>query len=119
MFNDWDDRFEAGCIYTGDVDLTVIRSDFVRRIKQFAHDLPIGTIQVPHHGSKNGFDINFFKDFAMAACKIISPISFGLSNSYGHPSSMVVGQLVLNDYCPVYVTDDKRDLFIQIFNFIV
>lgn len=118
IFNDWDGRFEVGCIYTGDVDLAVIRPDFVRRIKQFAHYLPIGTIQVPHHGSKNGFDINFFEDLDETACKIMSPISFGLSNSYGHPSSMVVGQLVLKGHLPVCVTNDKRDLFIQIFNFI-
>lgn len=109
-------QFGAGSIYTGDVDLILIHSDFKRRIKQFKHYLPINTIQVPHHGSKNGFDIDFFNNFYERG-KIISPISFGLSNSYGHPASKVVKQLISECHFPVYVTDDKRDLFTQVFNF--
>lgn len=79
--------------------------------------MPVNTIQVPHHGSKNGFDINFFNDFSEGRRRIISPISFGLSNSYGHPSSMVIKQLTLEHHLPVYVTNDKRDLFTQVFEF--
>ena len=61
--------------------------------------------------------IDFFKDFDKGTCKIISPISFGLSNSYGHPSSMVIKQLTSECHFPVYVTNDKRDLFTQVFEF--
>ena len=110
-------EFKIGCIYTGDVDLKVIRNNFIKQIKSFSNHLPFNTIQVPHHGSKNGFSIDFFKDFDKGTCKIISPISFGLSNSYGHPSSMVIKQLTSECHFPVYVTNDKRDLFTQVFEF--
>ena len=110
-------RFDLGCIYTGDVYLKTIVDDFKNKIKGCKYYLPVNTIQVPHHGSKNGFDINFFNDFSEGRRRIISPISFGLSNSYGHPSSMVIKQLTLEHHLPVYVTNDKRDLFTQVFEF--
>ena len=110
-------RFDLGCIYTGDVHLKTIVNDFKNKIKGCKCYLPVNTIQVPHHGSKNGFDINFFNDFSEGRRRIISPISFGLSNSYGHPSSMVIKQLTLEHHLPVYVTNDKRDLFTQVFEF--
>ena len=112
-------RFNIGCIYTGDVHLKTIVDDFKNKIKRCKYYLPVNTIQVPHHGSKNGFDINFFNDFSEGPCRIISPISFGLSNPYGHPSSMVIKQLTLEHHLPVYVTNDKRDLFTQVFKFLV
>lgn len=110
-------QFNLGCIYTGDVHLKTIVDDFKNKIKQCKYYLPVNTIQVPHHGSKNGFDINFFNDFSEGPCRIISPISFGLSNPYGHPSSTVITQLTSDYHLPVYVTDDKRDLFTQVFEF--
>ena len=110
-------RFDLGCIYTGDVYLKTIVDDFKNKIKGCKYYLPVNTIQVPHHGSKNGFDINFFNDFSEGRRRIISPISFGLSNPYGHPSSMVIKQLTLEHHLPVYVTNDKRNLFTQVFEF--
>ena len=110
-------RSDIGCIYTGDVHLKTIVNDFKNKIKECKHYLPVNTIQVPHHGSKNGFDIDFFNDFSEGRLGIISPISFGLSNPYGHPSSMVIKQLTLEHHLPVYVTNDKRDLFTQVFEF--
>ena len=110
-------RSDIGCIYTGDVHLKTIVNDFKNKIKGCKYYLPVNTIQVPHHGSKNGFDIDFFNDFSEGWRGIISPISFGLSNPYGHPSSMVIKQLTLEHHLPVYVTNDKRDLFTQVFEF--
>jgi hypothetical protein len=110
-------RFDLGCIYTGDVHLKTIVNDFKNKIEGCKYYLPVNTIQVPHHGSKNGFDIDFFNDFSEGWRGIISPISFGLSNPYGHPSSMVIKQLTLEHHLPVYVTNDKRDLFTQVFEF--
>ena len=110
-------RFNLGCIYTGDVHLKKIVDDFKNKIKRCKYYLPVNTIQVPHHGSKNGFDIDFFNDFSEGWRRIISPISFGLSNPYGHPSSMVIKQLTSECHLPVYVTNDKRDSFTQVFKF--
>ena len=110
-------RSDIGCIYTGDVHLKKIVDDFKNKIKRCKYYLPVNTIQVPHHGSKNGFDIDFFNDFSEGWRRIISPISFGLSNPYGHPSSMVIKQLTSECHLPVYVTNDKRDSFTQVFKF--
>ena len=110
-------NLDLGCIYTGDVHLKTIVDDFKNKIKRCKYYLPVNTIQVPHHGSKNGFDIDFFNDFSEGRHRIISPISFGLSNPYGHPSSMVIKQLTSECHLPVYVTDDKRDSFTQVFEF--
>lgn len=110
-------QFNLGCIYTGDVHLKTIVDDFKNKIKRCKYYLPVNTIQVPHHGSKNGFDIDFFNDFSEGRRRIISPISFGLSNPYGHPSSMVIKQLTSECHLPVYVTNDKRDSFTQVFKF--
>ena len=110
-------QFNLGCIYTGDVHLKTIVDDFKNKIKRCKYYLPVNTIQVPHHGSKNGFDIDFFNDFSEGRRRIISPISFGLSNPYGHPSNMVIKQLTSECHLPVYVTNDKRDSFTQVFKF--
>lgn len=99
-----------GCIYTGDVNLAKIRSDFKSGIiEEYRDHRPVGTIQVPHHGSKHGFDIGFFDDFKDSKCGIISPVSFGLSNPYRHPSSMVIEKLRENHF-PVLVTNDGNSL---------
>ena len=116
-FHALNDQLNIGCIYTGDVDLKTIGNDFIAKIKGDKYYLPINTIQVPHHGSKNGFDIDFFNDFSEGWRRIISPISFGSKNLYGHPSSTVITQLTSDYHLPVYVTDDKRDLFTQVFKF--
>ena len=116
-FHIFNNRFDIGCIYTGDVHLKTIIDDFKNKIKGCKHYLPVNTIQVPHHGSKNGFDIDFFNDFSEGRRRIISPISFGLSNPYGHPSNMVIKQLTSECHLPVYVTNDKRDSFTQVFKF--
>ncbi|MCL9778142.1 hypothetical protein KCG51_03825 [Neisseria subflava] len=110
-------QLNIGCIFTGDVNLKTIGNDFIAKIKGDKYYLPVNTIQVPHHGSKNGFDINFFNDFSEGRRRIISPISFGSKNLYGHPSSTVITQLTSDYHLPVYVTDDKRDLFTQVFEF--
>lgn len=105
-----------GCIYTGDVNLAKIRSDFKSGIvEEYRDHRPVGTIQVPHHGSKHGFDIGFFDDFKNSKCGIISPVSFGLSNPYRHPSSMVIEKLRENHF-PVPVTNDRNPL-VQHFDF--
>ena len=98
-----------GCIYTGDVNLAKIRRDFKNSITRYRGYRPVGTIQVPHHGSKNGFDIGFFDDFNGSKYGIISPFSFGLSNPYGHPSCMVIKKL-LKDHFPVLVTNNEKSL---------
>lgn len=98
-----------GCIYTGDVNLAKIRRDFKNSITRYRGYRPVGTIQVPHHGSKHGFDIGFFDDFKDSKYGIISPVSFGLSNPYRHPSSMVIEKLLENHF-PVLVTNDGNSL---------
>ena len=94
-----EDRFSrenAACLYTGDMDLTV--SDFDLRQIFNEYWKKIGTIQVPHHGSKWSFSHKNFRKYVCA------PISTG-KNPFGHPSPYTLQKLIsLNTY-PILVTE--------------
>jgi hypothetical protein len=90
---------EAGCLYLGDANLSVpfIVPDLHRRL---AHQWPkIHTIQVPHHGAIKNFNP------AIVAAGMHAIISFGTTNSYGHPSTYVIGQLNRLGATPALVTE--------------
>ena len=86
----------AGCLYTGDINLTdgrfILRSIFSKYWKE------IGTIQVPHHGSKKSFSS---KNFRKCVC---APISTG-KNPFGHPSPKTLQELISLNTCPILVTE--------------
>lgn len=91
---------EAGCLYLGDADLSVpfivpdlrerLGSDRWRRVH---------TIQVPHHGAIKNFSAGVVEPGVQAV------ISFGTTNSYGHPSAYVIGQLHRLQAVSVLVTE--------------
>lgn len=79
-----------GCLYTGDASLDHIQ---VREI--FAPQWPlIGTLQIPHHGSKNGLAAETLQDSHFLLC----PISAGHKNRYGHPHPETL-QLIKKNNC--------------------
>jgi len=89
----------AGCIYTGDANLKQI--DLSRVYKQYM--LNVGTIQVPHHGSKYSFCRNHFP-----AKSCICPISYGKKNCYRHPDVCVKRQIEnLGGVC-ILVTERRQ-----------
>ncbi len=88
-----------GCLYLGDIDLSVGRvvADIKARLQ--ARWPRIYSIQVPHHGAIGNFDAAVFNRGAQAI------ISFGTTNKYGHPSAHVVSQLYRVPTTPVYITE--------------
>lgn len=104
----------CGCVYTGDATLSKIRSDknFFNLINSENYH-GIGTVQVAHHGALSSFDIDFFKNITKPP--LFCPISFGLFNTYKHPSNNVLQQLLSEKYTPIMVTERKDSIFIQTF----
>lgn len=95
----------VACIYTGDSDLNKMS---LQSIFNADWNL-VGTIQVPHHG-----DIKCFSGSFLDGQPYICPISFGLTNSYAHPSSRVISKIIARDGYPVYVTEDFRSTYVQV-----
>ncbi len=95
---------EVSCIYTGDVDLNVVdlRSKFDRYWNY------IGAVQVPHHGALKDFNSKFIDK-----ANLVFPISYGKTNTYGHPSSNVISQIVAKGGFPLHVTEEPNSVAIQ------
>lgn len=99
-----------GCIYTGDVDLN--KFDIKDVYKQFWNT--VGTVQIPHHGSIKNFEESFLKNNGRP---LICPISYGIRNSYGHPSLNVVNNISLNGSFVIHITQDSGSRYIQLIYF--
>lgn len=95
----------VACLYTGDGDLNKVD---VRTIYKKYWNL-IGTIQIPHHGSLPSFDANFFCDR-----HFLCPISVGKNNNYGHPSPIVISEILLNRSCPILITEEVDSVFVEL-----
>jgi len=95
----------AGCLYTG--DSTFDKLDFENKFKKVWGC--IGTIQLPHHGSVDSFDVTK----ASIDRPYIFPVSCGYNNSYGHPSGKVLAYL-LNQNCYIrIVTEMANSVYMQ------
>lgn len=101
---------DVGCVYTGDSDLNKvdIKTVFKRVINS------IGTIQIPHHGDINSYNSSTFK-----SGEFICPISYGIKNTYGHPSPIIISDLIANDCIPIHITEDNDSYFIQHIHIVV
>jgi hypothetical protein len=88
-----------GYLYLGDADLSIlfIVPDLRKRLGDRWQK--IQTIQVPHHGAIKNFNP------AIVEAGMQAVISFGTTNTYGHPSAYVIGQLHLLRANPVLVTE--------------
>lgn len=107
----WSDHIyeknRVSCIYTGDTNLNIVKIKSI--FSQYWSS--VGLIQVPHHG-----DIKSFNTDVLDTPKLC-PISVGKNNSYGHPSDKVIIDILSHDSCPIFVTEDKNSIFIQIMEF--
>lgn len=97
------------CIYFGDINLREpgIINDIKRKLRKVWNT--VGTIQVPHHGAINNFDKAIFNSTNIS-CAVVS---FGKTNTYGHPSATVVGQLLTLNILPYSVTEDVDSRLVQ------
>ncbi len=96
---------KVGCIYTGDGDLNIVDIKSIFR----SHWENVGTIQIPHHGDIKAFNKKVLKDHYYYC-----PISVGKNNSYGHPSSKVIAEILLNRSCPILITEELNGMYIEI-----
>lgn len=94
----------VSCIYTGDTDLNVVKIESI--FGKYWDN--VGLIQVPHHGDTKSFNTDILDSPKLC------PISVGKNNSYGHPSDKVVIDILSHGSCPIFVTEDKNSIFIQV-----
>lgn len=75
----------------------------------------VGTIQIPHHGSYHSRGWKILKEVEIyTGDKVVSIITFGENNPYGHPSARVISELSNNGSLVVMVTETSTTLFIEI-----
>lgn len=104
----WCDCFETrrpGCLYTGDSNCDL--PEWEARYSKIWDN--IGTIQLPHHGSLDSFDIvdnPIDKPY-------VFPASCGSTNSYGHPSGKVLAYLMTRECAPKIVTENGSTVYMQ------
>ena len=96
----------VGCLFTGDCQFDLATWKDVKFSKVWDH---VGTIQLPHHGSIDSFDISknpINKRYLFVA-------SCGNTNTYGHPSERLMEYLLLsNCYCRI-VTESLDSIYMQ------
>lgn len=97
-------NLKAGCIFTGDCNFNKLRINEVYRNKWDR----VGTIQMPHHGARKDFNADFLN-----TGKFICPISFGNSNSYGHPSINAVESITTSGSMAKLITENTETLYVQ------
>lgn len=102
-------RLRSGCLYTGDINLN--EDNFVKDINEKLNKVSrfIGTLQVPHHGSRYNFNESILR-INKLCCAIFS---FGTKNSYGHPGFLVLESIVRNRVFPYFVTERGYDIVVQ------
>lgn len=103
---------ENGCLYMGDYGASGSQKWKDLRDAYNEYWKYIGGVQIPHHGSRHNYNNE------IAKLNAINIISAGCKNSYRHPHSSVIKDLILND-CLIHVVtenigsqvDLKVDLF--------
>ncbi len=102
-------RSQSGCLYLGDIDLNEgnLIENIRLRLDLFSDNL--GTIQVPHHGSKHNFNHSIC-DLGNIHWAILS---FGTKNRYGHPADSVVVEILKEGIFPYLVTEDPSSIVVQ------
>ena len=102
---------KEGCLYFGDNDLNQanILNDLKHKLNSLVEH--VGTIQVPHHGAIDNFNDDIF---AINNSVKMFFVSFGNKNTYRHPSSGVVAEILKNGNGLFEVTEKMDSAYIQI-----
>lgn len=92
----------SGCLYTGDYNASG-EDEWEQLINAYnVYWKHIGCVQIPHHGSRHGFNPDFLDLNAYFV------ISCGYANRYRHPHSSVMKSFLLRFICPHIVTEHVR-----------
>lgn len=104
-----DRTYPAGCLYTGDINFNTdgIAGEVSKRLRRLFCFLD--TIQVPHHGSTHNFEKSILKMRRIH----YAIFSFGSNNTYGHPSDLVVEEVVKEGVLPCLITEDPSSIVVQ------
>ncbi len=102
---------KEGCLYFGDNDLNQanILNDLKHKLSSLVER--VGTIQAPHHGAINNFNDDIF---AINNSVKMFFVSFGNKNIYGHPSSRVVSEILMNGDVLLEITEQRGSAYVQI-----
>lgn len=104
----------CGCIYFGDAKVDAEwRDDFYDYLKGLDLLEEIGTLQVPHHGSNLSYGWNVIPPQDCFANSVLCIISIGEFNHYGHPSALVIRELLRKGGRVSMVTEAVSSMFIQ------
>lgn len=96
--------FPSGCLYTGDYDASDSNPwKYLRRAYRLRWP-HIGCLQIPHHGSIQGFNSKFLKLDALFVA------SMGRNNKHKHPSPAVVQDFKTNKKRLFRVTEKRNTL---------
>ncbi len=97
----------VACLYMGDYNAKGA-TKMKELEKAFSKIQYLGTIQIPHHGSRHNYNplLNLKKN-------LISVISAGIDNTYKHPHCSTLKQIVLHSGIPIIVTEKSSTKFIQ------
>lgn len=103
------ERQRVSCIYTGDTDLNIVK------IKSIFKDYwsSVGTIQIPHHGALKSFNKDTLEDKGY-----LCPMSVGEKNSYGHPSSKVLGDILGQACYPMVITENLASTYVETIEYV-
>lgn len=119
-------RFESGCMYLGDMKLNNSLDPLKIIYRYLGNDLQelIGTIQVPHHGSKDNYDSKLLETYDLHSnswtprtYRIVYVISVGESNIYGHPNGFVMNELIKPGHILKLVTEESTSDLTEVFVF--
>ena len=93
----FDDTIDIGCLYTGDYNAS--NPDAFEDLKtRYEEYWPyIGCVQVPHHGSKDSYN----------------PMLVGEKQSYNHPDSQVINDILFRSGIPFIVTEDAKSRLVE------
>jgi beta-lactamase superfamily II metal-dependent hydrolase len=104
FLNHWFINEKVACIFTGDTNFNIVNIKEVFKKKWKL----VGTVQIPHHGSKKDFNQNFLSENSL-----ICPISFGTENIFGHPYIKAIELITSNDSFPKLITENTDTIYIQ------
>lgn len=110
-------NYYIGCIYLGD---SFITEDLLKQLYKTVgkYTKYLGTIQIPHHGSRDSYSESIIKEFESrkkdCPCLIGNfVISCGTANRHGHPSDYVVEHLLSHGYLLNIVTEQPSSILTQ------
>lgn len=101
----------AHCLYTGDLDLNVNDNGvLLGRFKSLLDYPQIGTLQVPHHGSRHNWTEEFLKGKPRHFF-----ISSGSTNTYHHPDYWITQKIKKQGNRLAVINEDDKSEMKQVF----